>query len=333
MLLRRNATGLLLAGAALSATLSAISFSALAQAGSYPDRPVTLVVPYPAGGVADGFARSLANALRDRLGQNVIIDNRAGANGNIGSTYVAKQAAADGYTLLLGSTSTLAVNPHLYKSTGYDVLNDLQPITLTHQMPNVLVVNAATPFKTVADVVAAAKAKPGEISYGSAGNGNSMHLTGVMFENQSGVKMAHVPYKGGPPAMNDVLAGQIPMMFHNLPAVISLEQAGKVRVLAVADKKRSPLLPNVPTFAEAGVKGVEFVVWNGILARKGTPAAIIDRLNKEMVAVLKTPEFRKPLEEQGYEVLTSTPQGFEQLLKKDLAAMSTVVKQAGVKLD
>lgn len=317
---------------ALALTLGATAFAGHAQS-SYPERPLTLVVPYPAGGVADTIARPLAQELGKRLGQPVVIDNRAGANGNIGSAFVARQQPADGYTLLLGSTSTLAVNPHLYKSTGFDPVKDLQPLTLTHQMPNVLVVGAGTPYKTVADVTAAAKAQPGKLVYGSAGNGNTMHLAGVVFQAKTGTRLLHVPYKGGPPALNDVLGGQIPMMFHNLPAVVSFRQAGKVRVLAVADTKRSPVLPDVPTMAEAGAPGVVSIVWNGLLVRQGTPPAVVQRLNTELRAILESPEFRKPLEAQGYEVLSSTPAEFETLLRKDLAAMATTVQQADIRLD
>lgn len=316
----------------LVALLSATSVLSHAQ-DVFPARALTLVVPYPAGGVADTIARPLAHALGKRLGQPVIVDNRAGANGNIGSGYVAKQQPADGYTILLGSTSTLAVNPHIYKSVGYDAVTDLQPLTLTHQMPNVLVVGASTPYKTVSDLRSAAKASPGALLYGSAGNGNSMHLAGVVFQEKTGTKLTHVPYKGGPPALNDVLGGQIPMMFHNLPAAVSFHQAGKVRVLAVADTKRSPVLPDVPTMAQAGAPGVVSIVWSGLLVRRGTPDAIVKRLNGELRAVLESTEFRQPLEAQGYEVLSSTPFEFEILLKKDLAAMAATIKQADIQLD
>ena len=316
----------------LALAIGAAASASQAQA-SHPERPLTLVVPYPAGGVADTIARPLAQELGKRLGQPVVIDNRAGANGNIGSTFVARQQPADGYTILLGSTSTLAVNPHLYKSMGYDPVKDLQPLTLTHQMPNVLVVGAGTPYKSVAELVAAAKAQPGKLVYGSAGNGNSMHLAGVVFQEKTGTQLLHVPYKGGPPALNDVLGGQIPMMFHNLPAVVSFRQAGKVRVLAVADTKRSPVLPDVPTMAEAGAPGVVSIVWNGLLVRQGTPPAVVQRLNTELRAILESPDFRRPLEAQGYEVLSSTPAEFETLLRKDLAAMATTVKQADIRLD
>ena len=316
---------------ALALAAAALTLSAHAQ--GFPEHALTLVVPYPAGGVADQIARPLAQALSQRLGQSVIIDNRAGANGNIGSAYVARSQPADGYTLLMGSTSTLTVNPALYKSMGYDVLRDLQPVTLTHQMPNVLVVGSGTPYKSVADVLAAAKKKPGELVFGSAGNGNTMHLSGVIFQAKSGTQLLHAPYKGGPPALNDVLGGQIPMMFNNLPAVVGYKSAGKVRVLAVADTKRSPVMPDVPTMAEAGVPGVVSVVWNGLLVRKGTPAPVVEKLNKELRAILESPEFRKPLEAQGYEVLSSTPPEMDALVRKDMAAMATLVKQADIHID
>ncbi len=315
------------------ALLAGMAALAAHAQGSFPERPVTLVVPYPAGGVADTIARPLAVELGKRLGQPVVVDNRAGANGNIGSAYVARQQPADGYTLLLGSTSTLAINPHIYKSLGYDPVKDLQSVTLTHQMPNVLVVGAATPYKSVAQVVAAAKAAPEKLVYGSAGNGNTMHLAGVVFQERTGTRLLHVPYKGGPPALNDVLAGQIPMMFHNLPAVVSFQQAGKVRVLAVAGDKRSPVMPDVPTMDEAGAKGVRSNVWNGLLVRRGTPPEVVQRLNAALRSVLESPEFRQPLERQGYEVLSSTPAEFEALRTKELATMAATIKQANIQLD
>lgn len=315
------------------ALLAGMAALAAHAQGSFPERPVTLVVPYPAGGVADTIARPLAVELGKRLGQAVVVDNRAGANGNIGSAYVARQQPADGYTLLLGSTSTLAINPHIYKSLGYDPVKDLQSVTLTHQMPNVLVVGAATPYKSVAQVVAAAKAAPEKLVYGSAGNGNTMHLAGVVFQEKTGTRLLHVPYKGGPPALNDVLAGQIPMMFHNLPAVVSFQQAGKVRVLAVAGDKRSPVMPDVPTMDEAGAKGVRSNVWNGLLVRRGTPPEVVQRLNAALRSVLESPEFRQPLERQGYEVLSSTPAEFEALRTKELATMAATIKQANIQLD
>src|SRR5690606_2181109 len=243
--------------AVLLAGMANVPFVYAQSAAEYPTRPVTLVVPYPPGGVADMFARSMADELGKRLNQAVVVSNRAGANGNIGSAFAAKQPA-DGYTLLLGSISTLAVNPHMYSDMGYDPIKDLQPITLTHQMPNVLIVGSKTPYKTVADVIQAAKEKPGEIPFGSAGNGNSMHLAGEIFQKQSDIKLMHVPYKGAAPALTDVVGGTLPMMFINVPSVVSYVDSDRIRVLAVTDKKRAPMLPNVPTFAEAGVSDVTF---------------------------------------------------------------------------
>lgn len=300
---------------------------------AFPARALTLVVAYPAGGVADSMARALAQELGPRLGYPVLVDNRAGANGNIGSAHVARQMPADGYTLLLGSSSMLTINPHLYRSIGFDPVKDLQPLTLTHQMPNVLVAGAATPYRSVADVLAAARAAPGTLAYGSAGNGNTMHLAGVLFQEHSATRLVHVPYQGGPPALNALLAGQIPLMFHNLPAVAALHKAGRLRVLAVADSVRAPLLPDVPTMAQAGVSGVVSTVWSGLLVRRGAPPEIVERLNRELRAVLDSPAFRKPLQAQGYQVLSSTPQEFEALLHKDLAAMAAIVRQAGIELD
>ena len=304
-----------------------------AQPAGFPAKPITYVVPYPAGGAADVFARALAVELGKRVGQAVVVDNRAGANGNVGSAYVAKLAPADGYTLLLGSLSSLAINPHIYSSMGYDPIKDLQPVSLTHQMANVLVVNPATPYKTVTDVIAAAKAKPGVLAYASAGNGNTMHIAGETFKMQAGVDISHVPYKGGPPALNDVLGGQVPMMFNNLPAIVELVNAGKLRALAVADKQRAKQLPNVPTMEEAGLKGYTSIVWNGVLVRAGTPPDVVQYLSKQIAAALSSPQLKKTMEDQGYELLSSTPEKFSSLLQSEYKAMLPVVSKAGAKVD
>jgi len=305
---------------------------ALAQA-DYPNRPITYVVPYPPGGAADVFARQLAGELTKRLGQPVVVENRAGANGNVGSASVVK-APADGYTLLLGTASTVAINPHLYgKNMPYDPLKDLQAVSGTHSMANVLVVNTATPYKSVQDVVAAAKAKPGALAYASAGNGNTMHLAGEQFRMQAGIDLLHVPYKGGPPAMNDVLAGQVPMMFNNLPAILPMVRGGKLRALAVATPQRSRLLPDVPTMEEAGLKGYVSTVWNGVFVRAGTPRPIVDRLNREIVAVLQSPEMRQSLEEQGYDVIPSSPEQFMALARAEAPRWGAVVKQSGATIE
>ena len=326
-----SASFALLVGA--SVLLPAWAQSSTAMPADYPQRAVTYVVPYPPGGAADAFARQLAQALTKRLGQPVVVENRAGANGNIGSGQVAR-GAADGYTLLLGTASTLAINPHLYGARmPYDPLKDLQPVSTTHSMVNVLVVGAGSPFKTVAEVIAQAKAKPGSLSYASAGVGNTMHLAGEQFKTQAGIDLVHVPYKGGAPAVNDVLAGQVPMMFNNLPAILPLVKAGKLRALAVAGTQRARLLPDVPTLREAGLAGVESMVWNGVLVKAGTPTAIVNRLNSEIVAILNDPAVKASLEDQGFDVTPSTPNQFAQLIRKDLTRWGALVVQSGATAD
>ena len=315
-------------------TLAALCVAAPAVAQSdYPSRPITFVVPYPPGGAADVFARQLAGDLAKRLGQPVVVDNRAGANGNVGSASVVK-APADGYTLLLGTASTVAINPHLYgKNMPYDPLKDLQPVSGTHSMANVLVVNPATPYKTVQDVVAAAKAKPGALAYASAGNGNTMHLAGEQFRAQAGIELLHIPYKGGPPAMNDVLGGQVPMMFNNLPAILPMVKSGKLRALAVATPQRSRLLPDVPTMEEAGFKGYVSTVWNGVYVRAGSPRAAVERLNREIVAALGGAELRGSLEAQGFDLIPTTPEQLGQLAQTDSVRWGAVVKASGATID
>ena len=305
---------------------------AWAQA-DYPSRPISFVVPYPPGGAADVFARQLAGRLAEHLGQPVVVENRAGANGNLGSAAVVK-APADGYTLLLGTASTVAINPHLYgRNMPYDTERDLQPVAATHAMANVLVVNLATPYKTVQDVVAAAKARPGALAYASAGNGNTMHLAGEQFGTMAGISLLHVPYKGGPPALNDVLAGQVPMMFNNLPAVVPMVKAGKLRALAVASSRRSPLLPEVPTMDEAGLKGYVSTVWNGVFMRAGTPRPMVDRISREIITVLAAADFKRSLEEQGYELIPAGPDEFAALIKSELPRWGAVVQRSGAKID
>ena len=303
------------------------------SAQTFPERALTYVVPYPAGGAADVFARQLAQKLGERLGRPVVVENRAGANGNIGSDHVAK-SAADGYTLLLGSASTITINPHLYgRNMPYDPLKDLQAVSGTHAMANVLVVNNATPYRSVADVIAAAKQKPGVLAYASAGAGNTMHLAGEQFKMQAGIDLLHVPYKGGPPALNDVLGGQIPMMFNNLPAIVPLVKSGKLRALAVATATRSPLLPEVPTMEEAGLKGYVSTVWNGVFVRAGTPRPLVERLARDIAAVLNSPEVRRSLEEQGFDAIPSTPEQFSELIRSEYPRWGAVVRQSGAKLD
>ena len=321
---------------ALHAIVSVLVGLAPAWAGAqtaYPNHPLTYVVPYAPAGAADAFARQLALELGKRLGQPVVVENRAGANGNIGSAQVAR-GAADGHTLLLGTASTLVINPHLYGARmSYDPVKELQPVSATHSMVNGLVVSATSPFRTVADVVAAARAKPGTLAYASAGVGNTMHLAGEQFRTQAGIDLVHVPYKGGAPAVNDVLAGQVPMMFNNLPAVVPLVRSGKLRALAVAGARRSALLPDVPTMQEAGLADFESTVWNGVLVKAGTPAPIVERLNREITAILGDPAVRASLEEQGFDVTPSTPAQFADLIRADYPRWGKLVRQSGATAD
>lgn len=325
----RRSQILKLAGAAALAC----AFTGASADETFPNKPITFVVPYAAGGPADAFIRSISQALSERLKVPVVVDNKPGANGNIGSAAVAS-GRADGYTLLLGTSSTIAINPHLYgKSMPYDTVKDLQPVTLMHVMANVLVVNPQTPFESVKDVIAASKAKPGSLSFGSPGNGNTMHLAAELMKARAGIDMVHVPYKSGPNALQDVVGGQLPLMFNNLPAVVDLVKAGKLRALAVTSRTRNSRLPNVPTMVEAGVPDYESIVWSGVFVKAGTPAPIVQKLHKEIAAVLQTPSFRKPLEDQGYVVTHNTPQEFARLIEADLKAWGKVVKDSGAKID
>ena len=327
-----HASRRLLSITALAALATIASGAAWSQA-VFPSKPLVYVVPYAPGGAADVFARQLGERLGARLGQNVVIENRAGANGNIGSASILR-APADGHVLLLGTASTIAINPHLYGAAmPYDTVKDLQAVSGTHAMVNVLVVNADAPYKNIKDVIAAAKAKPGSLAYASAGNGNTMHIAGEQFRMQAGIDLLHVPYKGGAPAMNDVLSGQVPMMFNNLPAVLPLVRAGKLRALAVASPKRSALLPDVPTMQEAGLPGYESTVWNGIFVRAGTPPAVVERLSREIAGALAEPALRQSFEAQGFDIIPSTPAQFADLVRVELRRYQDIVQRSGAKVD
>jgi tripartite-type tricarboxylate transporter receptor subunit TctC len=314
------------------ALLPALCTFASAQ-DTYPSRTITIVVPTPPGGVVDVVARPYGVMLSKRLGKPVVLDYKTGANGNIGAAHVARTQPADGYTLLFGGISTMVINPHLYTSLPFDPLTDLQPITNAFQAPNVLVANVQSPYKTLGDVVAAAKAKPGTISFGSGGNGNTTHLLGLQLGAAAGISLVHVPYKGGPPALADMMAGHIPLMIHALSAVADLHKQGRVRILAVADRQRSPQLPDVPTIAEAGVPGVVSLAWTGILMRAGTPSAIVERISRESQAILQDPAFRAPLEAQGFQLLSTTPREFGDRMRTESAAFSTLIKANNIRID
>jgi tripartite-type tricarboxylate transporter receptor subunit TctC len=317
-------------GMSLAATLQPIT--SVAQ-DAYPTKTIRFVVPYPPGGPTDLMARLLQGELQTRLGVSVIIDNKAGAGGNLGSADVAKQAPADGHTILLAASGPMAVNSTLYKSMPFNPLTELAPVIQISSFPLVLEVNPKVPVKTVKELIALAKAGKTDLSFPSAGNGTPQHLAGELFNTQTDVKMLHVPYKGAGPALNDLLGGQVSVMFDILGSSLQYIQAGKLIPLAVTSAKRSPQLPNVPTMAEAGVPGYEFTGWHGIAVRAGTPKPIIDKLNATLNAIFSEPEFHKKWEALGTPVIGGTAAQFGELIKKDTVRLGKVVKDVGVTLD
>jgi tripartite-type tricarboxylate transporter receptor subunit TctC len=302
-------------------------------AADYPDKPIRLVVPFPAGGATDLMARTLGQKLAERLGKGVVIDNRAGAGGGIGAEAVAT-AAPDGYTLLFATMGSLTINPNLYKSLRYDPVKSFVPITLTHSTSNLLVVHPSVPAQNVAELVTLARAKPGELTFASAGNGTTSHLSGELFKSLAKVELTHVPYKGSAPAMTDFLGGRISMMFDTTSNFVDYAKTGKLRPLGVTGAKRSPALPQVPTIAEApGMAGYDMTLWLGVLAPAGTPQAIVDTLHREIGAAMSTPDMARQMADAGIEVRLSTPQEFASLIRSDLAKWGQVVQRAGIRLD
>jgi len=297
---------------------------------AYPERPITLVVPYTPGGVTDMLARAVAKMLGEKVGQTVVVENKAGAGANIGADFVAK-AKPDGYTLLMGSAATHAINPSLYKKLNYDHIKDFAPITLVAKVPNILVVNQDVPARSVNELIAYAKAHPNRLNFGSSGVGGTIHLSGELFKSMAGVQMLHVPYKGSTPAVSDLIGGQIQLMFDS--SVIPYVKAGKLRALAVTSAHRSPALPDVPTMDEAGLPGYESTAWFGILAPAGTPQAIVDLLNKAIVAGMKEPTVTNWMEAQGAEAIGDTPADFEQFIKDETAKWAKVVQESGASAD
>ena len=300
---------------------------------AYPSKPIRFIVPYPPGGPTDLMARLLQTELQSRLRQTVVVDNRAGAGGNVGSNEVAKIAPADGYTLLLAASGPMSVNTNLFRSMPFNPLTDLAPVIQISSFPLVLEVNPSLGVKSVKELVALAKSKKPELSFASAGNGTPQHLAGELFNTQMGVKMAHIPYRGAGPALNDLLGGQVNVMFDILGSSLPHIQGGKLTPLAVTSTKRSPLLPNVPTMAEAGFPGYEFTGWHGIAVRAGTPPAIIDKLNTTLNAIFKTPEFRKKWEALGTPVVAGTAEQFSGLIRTETVRLGKLVRESGVTVD
>ncbi len=305
-----------------------VSHSAFAQA--YPAKPIRLVVPFPPGGSTDIIARIVAQKLSERLGQQVVVENRGGAGGTIGAEAVAK-APPDGYTLVVGTTSTHAVAPSVYGKIGYDPVKDFAPISLIAVTPYLLVVNPSVDVKSLQDFVGYVKARPGKLNYASAGTGSTTHLAMEMLKSAAGLYIVHIPYNGNGPAGTAVIGGQVEILFGSLPAVLPHAKSGRVRPLAVGTPKRSPSLPNVPTVAESGFPGFDASLWLAIMAPAGTPAPIVDRLQKEIHAVIASPDTADALNKAGAEPITSTPAELAAAVKDGVEKYGKVVKQAGVK--
>jgi tripartite-type tricarboxylate transporter receptor subunit TctC len=320
--------------AALAALLvGAVAAPGLAQesAGTYPQQPIKLMVPWPPGGGVDTTARILTDLLGKRLGQPFVVDNRAGAGGNIGTELAARQKA-DGYNLLMSSISPNAINVSLYSRLGFDPVKDFEPIVYVSAVPNILVVPGNSPYKSVQDVLAAARAQPGRLTYGSGGVGSSQHLAAVQFARAAGIEMVHVPYKGTAPAEADLAAGHVSLML-DTTTCLPFVAAGKMRALAVASRQRNPALPDVPTLDEAGLPGVYASSWYGLSAPAGTPRPIIDKLNAEANAVLKSPEFVKRMQAMGAEIGGGTPEDFGRFMASETRRYADIVRAAGVRID
>jgi tripartite-type tricarboxylate transporter receptor subunit TctC len=298
---------------------------------NYPDRPVRLVIPFAPGGTSDILARLIASPLRNVLGQSVVADNRPGAGSNVGSEIVAK-AAPDGYTLLIG-TPALASNPALYSSVNYDPVASFAPVTLLTEIPIVLVVHPSLPAKSVGELIALAKAQPGKLNFGSSGNGGIGHLVGELFKSSTGVNIVHVPYKGNGPALVDLMAGVLSLTFSDIAGASPYIKSGKMRALAVTTLQRSAMLPDVPTMTEAGVRGFQASSWFAIFAPAHTPRPIVDKLNADIVKVLRTPEINDRLTGMGFEVVGNKPEELAAFLKSEIAKWTKVVRESGAKVD
>lgn len=315
----------------LSATLSVIPPSG-AAAEAYPTKPVRLVVPFPAGGPTDGMARIIGQKLTEKWGQQVVVDNRGGAGGAIAAENAAK-SAPDGYTLFFGTTGTQTINPSLYSKLSYDPVKDFAPISVVATTANMLVVHPSLPVKSVKELIEYAKANPGKLSFGSAGNGSSNHLSGELFKTMAGVDMVHVPYKGGAAALTDLLGGLLSLMFDVISTAMPHVRTGKIRALGVTSPKRSAIAPDLPTIAESGLPGFEVVIWYGVLAPAGTPNAIVSKINSDLVTILQAPDAKERLASLGAEPAGTTPTEFAELMKTDTAKWSKVVKASGARVD
>ena len=323
----------LLAIFALMLASCLLALAAPVHAQSYPAKPMRLVVPFPPGGPLDIMGRGIAQKLQEAWSQPVVIDNRPGAGGGIGADLVAK-SPGDGYTLLMGAVSTHAINPSLYAKIPYDPQKDFVPVALVAQVPNVLVVNPALPVQSVKDLIAYAKANPGSLSFGSGSTGSTGHLAGELFKTMAGVDMVHIPYKGGAPALQDLLAGQTQLMFDNLANALPQVKAGKLRAIAVTTAARAPSVPELPTIAESGLPGFDLTTWFGIFAPAGTPPEVVAKLNAEIAKALSAKDLAERLAAMGtVPPENNTPERFAAFVRSEAAKYARVVKDSGARVD
>jgi tripartite-type tricarboxylate transporter receptor subunit TctC len=310
---------------------TSVTTSTFAQ--TWPAKPIRLVVPFPAGGGTDIIAREIANkVMGSGSGYTFIVDNKPGSGGNLGVDAVAK-SPADGYTLVLGQSANLTINPSLYPKLPYDPVKDLTPVSLVASSPMVIVVAADSPYKTLADVVAAAKAKPGFLNYATSGNGTVAHLSAESFQKAANIKMTHVPYKGAAQGATDLIGGQVQLYVSSIPTLIGHVKNGKMRAIAVTSARRTEDLPQVPTVAESGYKGFEAVTWFGIAGPANLPKDVVARLNTDINKALQAPDLRKKLRDQGADLGGSTPEQFSKLIREDIARWGKIVKESGAKVD
>ena len=326
MLIRHSTITLLV----MLAAVNVLSGSAVAQ--NYPHKPLRLIVPFPPGGGNDILARSVGQRLAEAIGQQIIVDNRGGAGGLIGAELAAR-AVPDGYTLFLASIGNLAFTPALRAKLPYDPVRDFAPVTLLATSAFILVVNPSVPAKSVQELIAHAKARPGALNYASAGQGSSLHMTAEIFKLATGADLVHVAYKGSAPALTDLIGGQVQIMFGTMPATLPQVKAGKLRALGVSGAKRSAAAPEVPTIAEAGVPGFEVLNWYGLVVPNKTPAAVVQQLNRELVKTLKSPEMMEALHAQGLEAAGGAPEKFGAFIKSEIAKYAKVVKAAGIRVE
>jgi tripartite-type tricarboxylate transporter receptor subunit TctC len=315
----------------VAALVASLPVAATGQS-PYPSKAIRYVVPFPAGGPLDIVARALGQALNRSWGQPVIVDNRPGAGGNIGAELVAR-APADGYTILMGAVSTHAINVTLYSKLPYDPVRDFAPVTLLTSVPNVLVVHPAVPAHNVRELIALAKSKPGQLNFASGSTGSAGHLAGELFKTMAGVDMTHIPYKGAAPAVVDLLAGHVSLMFDNLASALPNINANRVRALAVTTLRRSPFLPGVPTISESGLRGFDIGTWFGIFAPAGTPVEVVDKLNAEVTRILGTPAMKDRLASLGAEPQPTTPAQFGVYVKSEMTKYAVIIRKSGAKVD